>query len=127
MADESTFYRNILENMTDGVMTLDLEGKIIMFNPAAARILGLARKEVLNRPFGEIFLMEMEGIDVFNQTILDAIYESKVGANLFLPACVRRFEGRQRRRYCGFQRYYRDAKAAGGAKGTQSEAAPSLS
>ncbi len=79
MAAESTFYRNILENMTDGVMTLDLEGKIIMFNPAAARILGLGREEVLNRPFGEIFLMEMEGIDVFNQTILDAIYESKVG------------------------------------------------
>ncbi|MCK4823211.1 PAS domain S-box protein, partial [bacterium] len=80
MEQESIIYKNILENMADGVMTLDLSGKIIAFNPAAARILGLKREDVLGKIFTEISF-EYEGNDDFNQAILDDIYESNISHN----------------------------------------------
>jgi PAS domain S-box-containing protein len=82
MTDTTVFYKNVLDNMSDGVMTLGLKGQIIMFNPAASNILGMLPEEVLNRPFAEVFMMEMEGNDEFNQAILDAIYQSDVGRNI---------------------------------------------
>ena len=66
-------YQNILENMGDGVMTIDLNGCITTFNPAAARILGLERDEVIGSIFGELFAVE--GMDNFSQAVLDAIYD----------------------------------------------------
>ncbi|NQU04373.1 MAG: PAS domain S-box protein [Syntrophaceae bacterium] len=82
MTDTTVFYKNVLDNMSDGVMTLSLKGQIIMFNPAASRILGVLREGVLDRSFAEVFMMEMEGNDEFNQAILDAIYQSDVGRNI---------------------------------------------
>jgi HlyD family secretion protein len=79
MAGEIVFYKNIIENMQEGVMTLDLKGKITMFNDAAAMILGLSQEEIIHQPFGMAFMMEMEGNDEFNQAILDAVYKSAVG------------------------------------------------
>ncbi len=78
MEQESIIYKNILENMSDGVMTIDLSGLIITFNAAAANILGLKEEDVLGKKFAQIFF-EYEGNDDFNQAILDAIYESNVG------------------------------------------------
>lgn len=71
-------YKSILENMSDGVMTLNLKGKIITFNNAAAGILGLKRKDVLGKGFAEIFF-QYDGNDEFNQAVLDAIYDAHVG------------------------------------------------
>ncbi len=79
MDKAEVFYKNVLDNMSDGVMTLNLSGRIIMFNPAASIILGFSGEEVIGRSFAEVFMMEMEGNDEFNQTILDAIYESAAG------------------------------------------------
>ncbi|MBW2615624.1 MAG: PAS domain S-box protein [Deltaproteobacteria bacterium] len=78
MEQKSIIYKNILENMSDGVMTIDLKGQIITFNPAAASILGLKEEDVLGKKFAQVFF-EYEGNDDFNQAILDAIYESNVG------------------------------------------------
>ncbi|MBW1798043.1 MAG: PAS domain S-box protein [Deltaproteobacteria bacterium] len=78
MEQKSIIYKNILENMSDGVMTIDLKGQIITFNPAAANILGLKEEDVLGKKFAQVFF-EYEGNDDFNQAILDAIYESNVG------------------------------------------------
>jgi len=69
-------YKNILENMSDGVMTIGLDGRIMTFNSAAEKILNLKREDALNRSFGEVFLMR-EGNDDFNQMILNAVYESE--------------------------------------------------
>lgn len=77
MEQQSIIYKNILENMSDGVMTIDLSGQVITFNPAAAKILGLDREDVLGKKFAQVFF-EFEGNDDFNQAILDAIYESSV-------------------------------------------------
>ncbi|MBW2344653.1 MAG: HlyD family efflux transporter periplasmic adaptor subunit [Deltaproteobacteria bacterium] len=78
MEQESIIYKNILANMSDGVMTIDLKGQIITFNPAAANILDLKEEDVLGKKFAQVFF-EYEGNDDFNQAILDAIYESNVG------------------------------------------------
>lgn len=80
MRQESVIAQNILQNMSGGVMTIDLTGEIITFNPAAARILGLRAEDVLGKKFAEVFF-EQEGNDDFNQAILDAIYESSVSHN----------------------------------------------
>lgn len=77
----TVFYKNVLDNMSDGVMTLSLNGRIIMFNPAASAILGLSPEEVIDKTFAEIFIMEMEDNDEFNQTVLDAVYQAAVGQN----------------------------------------------
>lgn len=80
MEKETIISKNIIENMSDGVMTIDFKGEIVTFNPAAAQILGLKRKDVLGKKFAEVFL-EHEGNDAFNQAILDAIYESSIVHN----------------------------------------------
>jgi HlyD family secretion protein len=74
----------ILDDMTDGVVAIDLSGRIITFNPSAAGILGISREEALERSFGEVFLLAEENDD-FNQTILDAIYESATSHNRVVP------------------------------------------
>ncbi|MGX9365809.1 PAS domain S-box protein [Desulfoplanes sp. PS50] len=74
-------YQNIFHNLTDGVMALDFTGKIILFNPAAEALLGLAADKVLNREFAVVFMLEMEGNDDFNQAVLDAINREGMGKN----------------------------------------------
>ena len=78
MQQESPVHQNILDNMSDGVLSVDLEGCILTFNPAAAQLLQLDRDEVLGRPLAEA-LFPQEGLDAFNQAILDAVYGTEVG------------------------------------------------
>ncbi len=72
-------HRNILENMSDGVMALDFKGRITLFNPAAAEILGMDRDGVWNRTFADVFMGEEEINDEFNQIILDAVLQRAAG------------------------------------------------
>lgn len=83
MANDIIF-RNILESMGDGVMTIGLDGKILTINAAAEDILGLDHAEVLEKPFGEIFLIREEN-DPFNQTILNAVYDADTTHNKIVP------------------------------------------
>ncbi len=78
MDQEALTYKNILDNMTDGVMTVDRDGLVTTFNPAAARLLGLDCDEVVGRLFAEVFI-SMRSMDDFNQTMLDAVYDVAVG------------------------------------------------
>jgi HlyD family secretion protein len=68
-------FQNILESMSDGVMTIGLDGQILTFNTAAESILGLRGPDVLQKYFAELFLIREEN-DAFNQTILNAIYDA---------------------------------------------------
>jgi HlyD family secretion protein len=68
-------FRNILESMSDGVMTIGIDGQILTFNAAAESILGLRDPDVLQKSFAELFLIQEEN-DAFNQTILNAIYDA---------------------------------------------------
>ncbi len=77
-------FRNILESLGDGVMTIGLDGKILTFNAAAENILGLPHEEVIDKSFGEIFLVREEN-DPFNQTLLNAIYDANTTFNKIVP------------------------------------------
>ena len=72
----SLIYEKILANMRDGVATIDLKGRIITFNAAAGRILGLDPAATVGQSFGEVFLME-ESFDDFNEVVLKAVYENE--------------------------------------------------
>jgi len=72
---KSEFFKEVLHQMSSGVMTLQMDGRIVTYNPAAAFFLGVAREDVLNKTFDEIFLLEQDGNDAFTQMILDAVYE----------------------------------------------------
>jgi adenylate cyclase len=69
-------YENILVNMADGVISLDLGGKIMTFNPAAGRMLGLIPDDVVGMTYAEVFF-EDEGFDGLNELVLKAIYEAE--------------------------------------------------
>ncbi len=61
----------ILEGVADGVMVTDADGKVILFNAAAERVLGVSREEVLGRTTREMLgLYGAEG-----RAWLDAIEE----------------------------------------------------
>ena len=45
----------LLQNMADGVIAIDKEGRTIVFNRAAAKITQFSMREALGRPFEEIF------------------------------------------------------------------------
>ncbi|MFA4915754.1 MAG: sigma 54-interacting transcriptional regulator [Syntrophales bacterium] len=51
--------RTILDNIADGVFTVDKEYKILWFNLAAERITGFSKEEALGHPCYEIFQTEL--------------------------------------------------------------------
>lgn len=83
MSNAEAFSSNILDNMSDGVLTVDMQGTVTMFNPAAASILGMEHEGVTGRKFAEVFFA-VEGNDAFTQLVLDAIYDSAAGESTTL-------------------------------------------
>lgn len=73
----------ILANMADGVLVIDLSGRILEFNAAAAAMLGLDREATLAGTFAETFLAQDN--DAFNQAILDAVYDAQVTHDRVVP------------------------------------------
>ena len=73
---DSRIYEKILAHMRDGVVTIDLQGRIITFNEAAGQILGKDAWAAVGQPYAEIFLGE-ESFDAFNEVVLKAIYEAE--------------------------------------------------
>lgn len=65
--------------MKDGVMALNFQGKITLFNPAAAAILGLDAAFVREHTFAQVFIAAEQDNDDFNQMVLDAVTRKKVG------------------------------------------------
>jgi len=76
---ESTLiYKNVLQNMQDGVLAIGSDGKIITFNAAAAKIFLIDEKDYVGEHFTKIFsefLLDPRN-DELNDAILSAIYES---------------------------------------------------
>ncbi len=64
-------HRNVLDNLSDGVLVVGAGGRIETLNPAAERILGIEAGEAAGRGFGELFITR-DGFDDFTQLILDA-------------------------------------------------------
>ena len=67
-------YRNVLDTVASGVLSLDTGGVITSLNPAAAEILGLSSEAVVGRTFADV-LARNEDMDEFSDAILDAVHD----------------------------------------------------
>lgn len=95
MTEHTDFIRDrILQDMSEGVMTIGMDGIITSVNPAALRILDRKPEELLGQRFARHFFEHPEN-DGFNQAILDAIYDASLSHENVVPY----FTGRQTRQF----------------------------
>lgn len=93
MKEHSAFIReSIIRDMSEGVMTIGMDGIITSVNPAAGRILSRQPEQLLGQRFAACFFEYPEN-DGFNQSILDAIYDAGVSHANVVPY----FTGQQTR------------------------------
>jgi len=64
MPEQDEFYRDLLDNLADGVYFTDLEGRIAYWNKAAERLSGFSRSEVLGKLCSENLLMHIDASGV---------------------------------------------------------------
>ncbi len=72
------------EYSSEGLLSINLQGKICVFNPAAAEILEMQQDEVLNQPFALHFFDYAEN-DEFNQIILNFFLQQYAGDMFVVP------------------------------------------
>ena len=70
--ERADIHGRVLDHLLDGVMVVERGGTITVFNPAAARILGVSPEEVAGRTFTELFIAR-EGFEEFSDLLLDAV------------------------------------------------------
>ena len=70
--------RTALESMGEGVMTINSESRIGVFNAAAARLLGLTGDEVRGKLLVEVVLIH-ERLEEFSDAVLAAVRDEAVG------------------------------------------------
>ena len=75
-----TRYEMILQSMTNGLICLDFQGRIISFNQAAADMLGLGIDEVLGKTYFEVFFSSIPGNDAMNDLVVQAINDEISGS-----------------------------------------------
>ena len=76
--EDTLLHRNVLESMSEGVLTVTADGRIGIVNPAAARLLGLDAVEARGKMIAEV-LMNREDLEAFNDILLAAVYDEAVG------------------------------------------------
>ena len=76
MEHTELIYRRIMQDMSEGVLTLGFDGAAGYVNPAAERILGKSAAEIRSRSFLRALLEDAEN-DAFAQTVLDAVYDKE--------------------------------------------------
>ena len=101
--------------MREGVVSVHPDGRIMTFNPAASAFLGIAQEDALGRTFAEV-LLAREGLDDFNQALLDAVRAGDVGRQREVAGLV---DG-QRRTFALTTSYLRGGDA--GAEASSGEA-----
>ena len=72
ISDGHDIYVAVLEDLHDGVVVVEFDGTIQVFNPAACRILDLLSEHVIGKVFAETFIAHKR-LEEFAQSVLDAI------------------------------------------------------
>ena len=90
--DSSPLSENILRSVASGVIALDGEGRVSVFNAAAEKLLGLAAADVVGRTMGEAFIA-LEGLDELTDAILHAVYHAVISEQRIVST---RIEGTER-------------------------------
>ena len=68
-------YRNVLDHVDSGILSIDTKGLVTTFNDAAAEICNMTARDVVGRGFFEAFSQEKEA-DEFIDIIFSAVYDS---------------------------------------------------
>ncbi len=71
---------NILASMTDGLVTLDLEGRVVTWNAMAEELTSLATEEIRGQPASDVF----RGSKEFCQLLLDTMTQRRAFAHVAL-------------------------------------------
>ena len=77
--EDTLLHRNVLESMSEGVMTVTADGRIGILNPAASELLGLDGAEVRGKSIAQV-LIDREDLEAFNDVVLAAVYDEAVGS-----------------------------------------------
>lgn len=80
-------YRNVLDNVASGVISIDTSGVITTFNAAAAEICNMKAEAVVGHGFFEVFAKE-EDADEFIDIIFSAVYDSSKVHQLVVEATL---------------------------------------
>lgn len=78
MTGRGDIHRALLEGVSDGVLSVGLDGEVRLANPAFCRMFGLDPGEIVGRSFGEAFVA-LEGFDEFTDVVFDAVAERSSG------------------------------------------------
>lgn len=68
--------RNIIRDMSDGILVIDMNGIIFSVNDSALKILEKTKDELIGKKFASIFFDDKRNDD-FNQCLINAIYDSE--------------------------------------------------
>jgi diguanylate cyclase (GGDEF)-like protein/PAS domain S-box-containing protein len=89
MLETADFYREILDNLYDGIFFINQEGHITYWNSCAASLTGYRQQEVINKNYRDIFSpLNKQGNRLYNQTdcpIRDAVkFELLTGEDAYI-------------------------------------------
>lgn len=79
-------FDNILSSLPNGIITLDTEGRILLFNNAAERILGFSLDQVRRKNWRDAFINQPEIIPVLEKQTpnKEVIFHTKEGEPIYL-------------------------------------------
>lgn len=78
---------SVLRDMSEGVLAIGFDGKIVYMNAAAEKILERREEELVGAPFALCFF-GLEANDAFNQLVLDAVYDQEQPHQGIVPYTV---------------------------------------
>lgn len=85
LADLKSYTDSILQSLTSGIITLDLDGRVVTMNPAAELLTGLFGPEARGRYCTEVFSHSPDMVEILMETLA-----SRAGvANASLTLCKR--------------------------------------
>lgn len=62
------FYANVIDSVGDGVIVLDMSGKVMLINPVAEVITGFSRRISIGQPFSQLFKGEQSLLEIVNKS-----------------------------------------------------------
>ena len=76
MEKREIIFENIVENISDGILTIGLDGRILLANASATSILGIEKDRLVGQKLAKL-LMENDENDDFFQCLMDAVYSKQ--------------------------------------------------
>ena len=106
LADLKSYTDNILASLTSGIVTVDLDGRVVTLNPAAEMLTGFFAGEVIGRYCTEVFAQTPEVGEMLMETLASRTADRRTS-----PSRSRRRNGRDACPWSSARRRSRAARA----------------